>query len=70
MLHDAIREATEQPGATSASLTMAPTEPFFRLHTYGNLGACTVDVAANSDAFTSWECGAAVTCVPPGTGRL
>jgi hypothetical protein len=61
VLHDALREMAEQPGASSVSLTMSPAEPFFRLHTYGSLGACTVDIAANSDAFVSWDCAAETT---------
>ena len=60
VLHDALREAAEQPGATSVALSLSPSEPYFRLHTFGNLGACTIDIAANSDAFVSWDCAAPV----------
>ena len=60
VLHDALREVVEVPGSTSISLTMSPESPFFRLHAYGNLGASTVDIAANSDAFVSWECSTTV----------
>ncbi|RYG53953.1 hypothetical protein EON66_07800 [archaeon] len=34
-------------------------EPYMRLHTFGGLGSCTVDVAKSSDAFLTFEADAA-----------
>ena len=56
VLHDAVKTMVEQPGAKSVVFTMSPEAPWFRMHTASSHGAATMDVAANSDAFISFDC--------------
>jgi cell cycle checkpoint protein len=54
-LRDAFTELAETPGATSISVLISPTAPFFRLTADGSIGSCRIDFTKTSETFRHFQ---------------
>jgi hypothetical protein len=61
VLHDALKDLCDMPGASTLLLRCANESPFFRLHTSGVTGGCTVDIPKHSEGYLSFEVARPVT---------
>jgi hypothetical protein len=55
VMHTAIQSVAETAGARTVLLTLSNLSPNIRLHTFGTLGGCTIDIQATSDSLVQFQ---------------